>query len=148
MTKLKSMKKFFLTAIAVVLVFSACKKDDEVKLSNFEMLTAHKWKYSEMTRTIGTVSTDLLAGSCEADDILEFKSNYELHFESGAQICYPSQPATGFEPYSLSENHDTIYSGNADPIYIKSLSLNKMEWEIKWVEDQVEVLTTVVLIEP
>ncbi len=142
------MKKIFLAAIALVLVFSACKKDDEVKLSNFEMLTAHKWKYSSIIQTIGTVSEDQLTGSCKVDDIMEFKPSYEMHFNNGTEFCSASQEQTGTEPYTMSDNQDTIYPYKADPLFIKSISLDKMEWEVKWVEDQKEVVTVLTLVEP
>ena len=127
------MKKVFLVAIAAVLGLTACEKDDDVKLSNLEILQAHKWRYSAMTRTENGEVKDLFTpDNCEIDDIHEFLSDMTGIYYTGTSKCFPEQEASYTGTYWLSENRDTLHFDDEEfPTLIKSISLEKMEWEVK-----------------
>jgi hypothetical protein len=144
------MKKYFLLMLVVFLTFVAfvtCKKDD--KLTNLEMLMAHKWKFSKWVQTKGTNVQDRMnIDNCSSDDIYEFLSGTELTVNFSTLKCTAHQPDTESINYTLNTNQDSIYPGtNADPIFIKSINLDKMEWESRWDEEGTPVVVNLEMIE-
>ena len=137
------MKKTILTALVVALAVMACDKDEEVKLSNLEILQAHNWKFSAMVRTENGIASDLFTpDNCEIDDTYEFQSNLTVIYYTGTTECYPNQEASFAEKYWLSENQDTLhFEDEFFPTLIKSISLEKIEWETKLEEPAVGFLS-------
>jgi hypothetical protein len=127
------MKKLFLVAIAAVLVLTACKKDEaEPELSNLEMLQAQKWICNAGAKTQGPMVIDLFAtDNCEDDDVYDFQSDMNLFINTGTKECYENQEASYTLKYSLSDNEDSLFIETFEnSIKLKSLSLEKMVWEI------------------
>jgi len=94
------MKKLFLSAAAVTLLFASCKKDDDggSSLNRKDQLMTGKWKITAatVTSTISGVSTtqDIfgLTDECNKDDLSIFKSDMHLITDAGAVKCNSNDP--------------------------------------------------------
>lgn len=146
------MKKFFLAAIATVVVFSACKKDDDSpKLTNLEMLQAHKWVTYSFFREANGFSVDMYADEdCEKDNPWEFKTDMTLEITKGENICPDGkQEMLGIGQYQLNNAQDTLILGDENqtvsPLKIVSISLDELVLEQEIQDDLFTYLNKIVM---
>lgn len=122
-------------AIALVLVFASCKKDDDNSMTPEEYLTAGNWKVTGMTinppiTVLGIEYSDiytLFVQDCDKDDLIKFNSDGTLTEDEGPTKCDPDDPQTTTDgTWTLSENGVTLtinYPGD-DPEVATVKSLN------------------------
>ncbi len=135
------MKKILLVAIAAVLGFTACEKDEDTPtLSNLEILQAHKW---QMISSFATVNGGDPIDTFEeelSDDYYEFKSDMTYVYSNG-ENRNASDPEFTIGTYTYDANEDIVKLSTSDiPVKITSCSLEKMVWEIKWIEQANDVV--------
>jgi len=129
------MRKILLaaSAVALFLVFNACKKSGSNQPSNARTVQNFSGTYTitALTANLSGISIDLYDSlpPCERDNVIQLDTNLTAHFIDAGTPCVPPSDSTG--NWSLSQNTDTIYvAGSASFIKTwdgKTLVLNNAE---------------------
>jgi hypothetical protein len=152
------MKKLFLSLLALSVIVTGCKKDDDGETKPaIEYLTAHNWEYVSITISpaydwfhTGTEITDILAplDDCDKDDLTEFNSDGNYYILFSEIKCYEDEPERDEEgEYSVSEDGKqlTREEFTADSV-IKEISDTKLVLETSFTENSVKYTFTEVYI--
>lgn len=121
--------------LTLVMVFSACKKDQETTSDNTVTTLQNKnWKISALTVTPGFSGqgTDDIYNSamevCEKDNLFRFNTGNVFLFDEGPTKCDPTDPQseTGTWNYNTSESTLNIQlSSPSDAINLKIVSISE-----------------------
>jgi Lipocalin-like domain len=111
------MRKIYIatTAIALFLVFNACKKDNNSTPANARTVQNFSGDYtlSDIKASIFGVTVDLFDSlpPCERDNIIQLNANLTAQFIDTGVVCVPPTDSSGV--WSLSQNTDTLYVANS-----------------------------------
>jgi hypothetical protein len=135
------MMKYLLSALSVVLIFTACNRTPQTPALNREdILRTGKWKISSGTLTIKlpngldtTMNYLNFISACHLDDYIVFDSQMHAEVYSGSDKCNPGDPDYIPFVWQLLNNntqidlyngfnciygaHDSIYAYNFDTLF-------------------------------
>lgn len=118
------MKKYFILALSVILVYTACNKKPTQQPGRKDMLRAAKWKVSS-----GTVTMRLPDGRdttlnymnyipvCHQDDYFDFNSDLYGAMFNGSNKCDAGEPDSITLSWRLSTDNNYISLYNSDHLY-------------------------------
>lgn len=113
---MKKIVSYLFTAMAVALVFAACKKDkgeEEPGETKTQLLTKSTWKFDKATASgMGDVSSEI--DECITDNLLTFTSTVENAgagvIDEGDTKCSESNPQTIIFTWTLENSGNTLIS--------------------------------------
>lgn len=144
------MKKLFLSLLALSILVTGCKKDDDGETKPaIEYLTAHNWEFVSITISpaydwfhTGTEITDILAplDDCDKDNLTEFNSDGNYYMVFSGIICSEDEPERDLEgEYSVSEDGKQLTREEyIAASIIKEISDTKLMLETSFTENSVK----------
>ncbi len=100
-----------ISAIALVLIFGACKKSNSTTTSDAKTVDnlSGTYLFTAINVTTGGVSFDEFASlkDCEKDNTITLKSDLTLDYTDAGTQCSPPESSTG--TWKLSANADSLY---------------------------------------
>jgi hypothetical protein len=111
--------KYILPAFLIVVLFSACSKDDD-PLTTSEMLASGSWKFDEggvdndQNGTVDLIISVGLLAPCIADNTISFSTNGTGVVDEGASKCDPAASQSTNFTYTLTNNDKQINISGAN----------------------------------
>jgi hypothetical protein len=137
------------TTLLVMLVFSSCKKEDEVKTAT-DYLTQGNWMITAATIDPDIEMDDGLVTNvypyldpCQRDNLMKFNTNGTVAQDEGATKCDPDDPQIIDEGnWAFSNNNKTltILFPDEDPLVAEVKTLNESTFVMSYEFDSVDHL--------
>jgi hypothetical protein len=123
------MKFTSIIALACVMAFASCSKDDTTSVSKKDLLTggtSKSWKISAVSVIVAGKAVDItssvLVDACDKDDFITFKSDGAYLEDEGALKCSASSPqsVTGTFTVNAAETEVTTKTSSSTTVYAVS----------------------------
>jgi hypothetical protein len=139
--KMYSFKSSLYAILAFVVLFSACKKDEESVSDKLTAVSCWKNTKSELYDEVKKAWEAEPIEACIADNCLTFKADGKIATDEGASKCDPDDDQTGSGTWKLStDSKQVTLTDNAFPIpllfTISELTASKMVLEIDFGGDK------------
>lgn len=141
---MKNRYTLLLSILALITLFSSCKKEDSK--SKTELLTAGAWKIKANYGIVGSTKTDLMLTmeACEKDNTFTFKTDNTVVYDEGATKCDDDDAQTDNGTWSFTENETKLVI-DGESATILSLTGSELKVSTSYTEDGVTYTSEITL---